>query len=356
MSEEFAHSETHAGASTAAGVVEDLSTLGVVAIGRNEGDRLKRCLRSLVSQVDRVVYVDSNSTDDSVEFAESIGVEVITLDLSVPFTAARARNAGYERLLEESPDLEFVMFLDGDCEVVDSWFHTGVHHLREKPKLGVVYGRRDERYPDASVYNRLCDMEWNPEPGEVPACGGDSLFRVAAFEEAGRFDPTFIAGEEPELSVRVRECGWTLEHLDVAMTIHDAAMTRFKQWWRRSERAGHAYAEGAARHGRSEFRHNVRPVRRIIFWGLLVPPTTLTAAAGAALWPPLAFVAVGCLLAYGLLGYRVFRWRRSRGDAASHAITYAAFTVLGKLPEAKGLLSYRWNRVKGTRRRLIEYK
>jgi glycosyltransferase involved in cell wall biosynthesis len=46
-----------------------LNDVAVVAIGRNEGDRLKACLRSVVDVAALVVYVDSGSTDDSVAFA-----------------------------------------------------------------------------------------------------------------------------------------------------------------------------------------------------------------------------------------------------------------------------------------------
>ena len=98
-----------------------MSAIGVVAIGRNEGERLRRCLESLDGHGLTVVYVDSGSTDDSVALARSLSIEVVDLDMSTPFTAARARNAGFERLLQIDPGVRFVQFLDGDCEVADGW-------------------------------------------------------------------------------------------------------------------------------------------------------------------------------------------------------------------------------------------
>jgi glycosyltransferase involved in cell wall biosynthesis len=68
---------------------------GLVAIGRNEGERLRRCLISAQGVYDHVVYVDSGSSDDSVALAESFGAVVVVLDTARPFTAARARNAGF---------------------------------------------------------------------------------------------------------------------------------------------------------------------------------------------------------------------------------------------------------------------
>jgi len=95
---------------------------GVVAIGRNEGERLHQCLASLssVSAV-AVVYVDSGSTDGSAQWARNYGTEVIDLGIDLPLTAARARNAGFKRLKELDPDLACVQFVDGDCQLVDSW-------------------------------------------------------------------------------------------------------------------------------------------------------------------------------------------------------------------------------------------
>src|SRR5947209_19431049 len=98
-----------------------MGKVGVVAVGRNEGERLRRCLASLQGQSAALVYVDSGSTDGSVAVARSFGASVVELDTSVPFTAARARNAGFDRLMAEHPDLAYVQFVDGDCEVDPDW-------------------------------------------------------------------------------------------------------------------------------------------------------------------------------------------------------------------------------------------
>src|SRR5689334_4384058 len=75
-------------------------SIGVVAIGRNEGERLRVCLESALRASPDVVYVDSGSTDGSVAMAKQLGVHVVELDLTIPFTAARARNAGFEKLVQ----------------------------------------------------------------------------------------------------------------------------------------------------------------------------------------------------------------------------------------------------------------
>ena len=137
------------------------TVIGVVVIGRNEGQRLERCLRSLAQGADKVMYVDSGSTDGSLQLAANLGVEVLALDMSTPFTAARARNEGFAALQQLLPQMQLVQFVDGDCEVDASWLATAQAFLEQHPAVAVVCGRRRERFPQRSVYNLLCDLEWD---------------------------------------------------------------------------------------------------------------------------------------------------------------------------------------------------
>ena len=309
-----------------------------VVIGRNEGARLAVCLDSLRPQVRRVIYVDSGSTDDSLTTARARGAEVVALDMTVPFTAARARNAGLAALAADAPD--FVQLVDGDCEVRADWVSTALRAMADHPRAVVVCGRRRERYPDATIYNRLCDAEWDTPVGEALACGGDALMRYAAVQAVGGYDPTLIAGEEPDLCLRLRRAGGEVWRIDAEMTLHDAAMTRFGQWWQRSRRAGHAFAEGAWRYGRAPEKHWLRETRRALIWGAGVPVVALVAG----LIHPAGLL---LLLAWPLQMARLaprMGWRT------------AFFTVLGKLPEAQGALGFYLGRLIGRRRGLIEYK
>ncbi|MEM6421926.1 MAG: glycosyltransferase family A protein [Pseudomonadota bacterium] len=315
--------------------------IGAVLIGRNEGDRLVRCLASVAGQGARMVYVDSGSTDGSVAAAEAAGAEVVALDLSRPFTAARARNEGLARLLAGGP-AEYVQFIDGDCELQPGWIETAAAFLDAEPDIAVVHGRRRERFPEASIYNQLCDWEWERPVGEAKSCGGDALMRVAAVQEVGGYNPALIAGEEPEMCVRLRAAGWRIWNLGTEMTLHDAAMTRFSQFWKRARRAGHAYAEGAAMHGAPPERHGVTGRNRALIWGAGLPAAILLAAI---FLHPAALLAV---LAYpaqiARLALRDGNWRR------------AAFLTLEKVPQAQGALGYIWGRFRGRRAGLIEYK
>ncbi len=319
-----------------------LPPIDAVVIGRNEGARLVACLGALQGQVRRVVYVDSGSTDGSVAAAQGAGAEVVALDMTRPFTAARARNAGLARLDGDG----FVQLLDGDCQMQPGWIGDALRAFAEHPRAVVVCGRRRERHPEASVWNRLCDREWNTPVGQAAACGGDALMRLPALRAVGGYREDLIAGEEPELCLRLRRAGGEVWRIGAEMTLHDAAMTRFPQWWRRTMRAGHAFAEGAALHGQGRERHWVAETRRALVWGLGVP----LAAAIAGLLHPLGWL---ILLAWPLQAARLaLRWR-AEGRAGAEA---AVFTTIGKLPEALGVLGYWWGRLMGRRRGLIEYK
>lgn len=334
-------------------------TIGVVAIGRNEGERLVRCLESARAPGRTVVYVDSASTDDSVLCAKELGAEVVELALSQPFTAARARNEGFARLMEVAPDTDLVQFVDGDCELVDGWLERGAAELASDPRLAVVCGRRRERHPETSVYNRLCDMEWNTAIGDAASCGGDALMRTAAFDDVGGFDPRVIAGEEPELCVRLRTDGYGVRRIDAPMTLHDAAMTRFSQWWRRALRHGHAAAESAASYGQAGGTGDVRRVGSALFWGLVVPTGALAGLVAGVLVDRVCLGLLGAglaVLGYLVLTLRIVRGRLARGDGSRDALAYALFCLLAKIPESLGVLRYQANRLRGRASPIIEYK
>jgi GT2 family glycosyltransferase len=329
-----------AGQEVAAGV-------SAIAIGRNEGARLKACLASLAGTVERIVYVDSGSTDGSPEAARAAGAEVVALDLSLPFTAARARNAGLARLRETGTRPVLVQFVDGDCMLQPGWIATARAFLERNPKVGAVCGRRRERFPGASVYNRLCDREWDTPVGRAKACGGDAMMRMAALDEVGGFRDDLIAGEEPELCVRLRAAGWDIWRLDAEMTLHDAAMVRVSQWWRRARRAGHAYATGAMIHGRPPERHWVSETRRALLWGAALPVAALAGAVVVSPWALLLFAA------YPLQAARL---AAREGITDREAWEWAVFTVLGKLAEAQGVVGALLDRALARQRGLIEYK
>jgi glycosyltransferase involved in cell wall biosynthesis len=324
-----------------------LDDVAVVAIGRNEGVRLEACLRSVTDQVAIVIYVDSGSTDRSAAMAGGLGAQVIHLDLATPFTAARARNAGFLYLLERFPEIAFVQFVDGDCEVERQWLQEGRRHLLEHASTAAVFGRRRERFPSKTVYNRIVDEEWTIAPGEVKYCGGDVMMRTLALQQAGGYRASLIAGEEPELCVRLRQFGWKIVCRDHAMTMHDVALNRFGQWWRRMVRSGYAYAAGAYLHGAPPERHWVAETRRIWIWAAAIPAAIILILAAAGPW---------ALTLATLYPVQVTRLYLNRKSWSAAPLGGAILLVVGKFPEFAGQLRFLRDLWRGKEGRLIEYK
>ena len=343
-----------------------MANIGIIAIGRNEGERLRRCLQSVVGRGMPVVYVDSQSTDGSVELARSLGAEVVKLDASLPFSAARARNAGVELLSAIAPQVRLVQFVDGDCEIRDGWIERAVAELAARPDVAVVCGRRRERFPDASIYNRLAHIEWNTSVGETRSCGGDAMIRIEAFLAAGGFDATVVAGEEPELCQRLRSKGWKILRIDAEMTWHDAAMMRFGQWWKRQVRSGYGASDVAARFRQGRDGLFVRQIRSAELWtvgwiqmvllaglaGLVV--ARLAAAKHAALIAGICAAAV--LLLWLVQSIRLAIRNFHQTQSVMTALAYGFLTMIGKWGFMIGRRRYYKDRRAGKLTRQMDYK
>jgi cellulose synthase/poly-beta-1,6-N-acetylglucosamine synthase-like glycosyltransferase len=328
------------------------STLSIVVIGRNEGDRLVRCLESIRAMQPvrgdvETIYVDSASTDESLERAATFGATVIIAKSEHPCAAA-ARNLGWQ--LARAP---IVLFLDGDT-VLDSNFVVESLGEFANSKIAVVFGHRREIRPKASIFNRVLDLDWVYPPGPVEFCGGDALIRRDVLEAVGGFDAGLIAGEEPDLCYRIRALGYTVLHVDRPMTGHDLAITRLSQYWRRAVRSGYAFAEIAER-----FRHTDAPfwsgeVRRNHLHGMAMlvvavggPMITLVTHSVLPVTVALCFV-----LAISIRSALRCRWK---SDELLTRLLYGIHSHLVKIPILFGQLKYRLDRRMQRRARLIEY-
>ena len=342
--------------------------VGVVVIGRNEGERLKRCFSSLQTQYQGpIVYVDSGSNDGSLEYAQSRGIDLVNLDMSSPFTMARARNSGLSYLKRTFPNIQFVQFVDGDCELNPGWLAQAYHYLLEHKTAVCVCGHRRERFPTNSLYNGLIDMEWQGDLGEIEACGGDAMYRIDAFQKVTGFNDSMIAGEEGELCLRLRMDGGKIIRLDLPMTLHDADVHRLSQWWMRSVRCGHAYAQGYDLQ-----RHNQRLENEVykqhkvlssLFYGAAVPLLFLVMAilfvtlSASVSW--LLFLAVGMAFLASLYIPIIRKSASSKltqTGSTDGCLLYGFFISLGKFPEAQGVLKYYKNKLFGKAARIIEYR
>ncbi len=296
--------------------------------------RLKTCLESARGESDSILYVDSGSTDGSVDLCMEMGIEVHSLDPSSPFSAARARNEGFKIITELSPDTEYVQFIDGDCELDNNWLSHAVKFLSSNDRYAIVCGEVEERFPDHSIYNRLCQIEWATLPGDTESCGGIFLVRCCAFMEAKGFNQSLVAGEEPELCYRLRKSGWKIHKLAKKMVTHDADMHKFSQWWVRMTRSGYAYAHGYFLHRSDKKGFCRRESFRIWFWAFILPAALLLFS---------FFLQEAIVFIPAVYGFQFFRIWKSATEAlgdSQDALTFAFFNLFGKWPELTGQFKY----------------
>ncbi|MBM4200218.1 MAG: glycosyltransferase [Gammaproteobacteria bacterium] len=327
--------------------------LSVVVIGRNEGERLVHCLESVQAATAalgsvEIIYVDSASQDGSPERARALGARVITVQPARP-SAATGRNAGWR-----SAAAERILFLDGDTLLEPGFVERAWAEL-EDPGVAVVWGHRREARPEASLYNRVMDLDWIYPAGPSDFCGGDALMRRSVLEAVGGFCEELIAGEEPEMCQRIRARGLTILHVDQAMTRHDLAITQWPAYWKRAVRAGYAYAEVSQRLRHSAFPLWTRDARRNLVHAamllLLVAAAPILAVVVGVVWP--SFAAAALLLALVLRSAYKARWK---SDNPVTLFCYGVHSHLQQIPIALGQLGYWWDRWRGQTRFLIEYK
>jgi hypothetical protein len=175
--------------------------------------------------------------------------------------------------------------------------------------------------------------------------------RVAAFAAVRGFRCDLMAGEEPELCLRLRAEGWRVWFLQETLTLHDAAMLRFGQWWKRAMRSGYGSMQRAYLCGVPFELEGVRDLVGTWVWALALP---VVAVSVGLTWSAWAFLLA---LLYPLQVVRLALRGEQRGeDALRRNVWYAVFLVLGKFPKIVGharfLLGYYLRR----RPRLIEYK
>jgi GT2 family glycosyltransferase len=308
--------------------------VGVVIIGRNEGEHLLRALGSIGAQAGAVAYADSESSDDSVALVHERfpAAEVVEMrSTERPLSPSRGRNEGYAALRRRLPALRYVQFLDGDCELDPRWLATAARHLQEHPDVGVVAGRLRERDRERNAFHRLADMEWDQPAGEVNDMGGIMMVRAEVWDRVGGQNPDIPAAEEREFCWRVIDAGFKVLRLADDMALHDIDMASFTEWWTRSVRTGHAYAQGYWVH---RDRWHLRHLLSYVTYGAALPG----AAVGGA--PLTLGASLGLLAAYPRLWRKIEQARLARGDTPDDARLYAAASVVAKLAGAMGVARF----------------
>lgn len=326
--------------------------IGIVVIGRNEGERLRTCLESVQIFGYPIAYVDSGSTDDSVSLAASYVSRVHQLDRLSPFSAARARNEGFDALTKLFPDLQYIQFVDGDCVVARGWFDAALQAFKQNVELSLVLGHRRELKPNFTIYNQLAAMEWNSPVGELTNFGcliGSFLIKADVFRAMSGFRTNVIAGEDSELGVRMCLSGYKMAKIDHHMETHDANILRFSQWWNRAVRAGHAIGQRSFLNGDTVVKDCVKERKSTLIWGIAMPIIWILLLLIKPMW------SFSILFLYSVLTFKVFLYSLKQGMSAKNAIVYTTFIVVGKIANGIGLLKFQLNSLR-KQYLLIEYK
>jgi cellulose synthase/poly-beta-1,6-N-acetylglucosamine synthase-like glycosyltransferase len=295
-----------------------------------------------------VIYADSGSIDGSVQLAQSMGARTITLQPERP-SAALGRNAGWR-----AANGSIVLFLDGDTILHPQFVAESLSEFADS-EIAVVWGHRRELYPERSIYIRTLDLDWIYLAGRTPYCGGDALFLRDVLAKVNGFDETLIAGEEPELCRRIAAIGFSILHVDRPMTGHDLAIYRWRQYWKRSTRAGHAFAEVSDRFKATDQSFWTEESKRNRNRALFLVGLALMGLSGTIFlrspWPLLLV----CLF-FGVIAMRSawkVRWKSK--DVFALAL-YGIHSHLQQVPIYVGQLQYKINRRRGKRAMLVEYK
>ena len=225
----------------------------------------------------------------------------------------------------------------------------------ENSSVAGVWGHRRESRPEASIYNRILDLDWIYPPGPADFCGGDAVMRRACLEQVNGFDPDLIAGEEPDLCRRLRAKGHVILHIDVPMTRHDLAITHFRQYWLRAVRAGHAYAEIAARYRNTNDPFWTRESRANLLRGSLY----LTAGLGLCLTSVFLRSSIPFLagaLGLATLSIRTALSARWKGASWKTLLLFGLHSHVQQIPVLQGQLRHLLGRWRNENSQLIEYK
>ena len=180
--------------------------LSVVVIGKNESDNLPLVMASLTKLRQQVrfqtqmIYVDSDSSDLSVEIAKSFFDEVYVLSPSDNLCASAGRYIGTLK-----SNYEWILYLDGDMEVCSEFIDFICEHLNQlNPDYGYI-GRYIYYYNDGTIRDNALNYKLD---GQVVAHhGGAVLLRRTAVINAGNWNPCIFSNEEIDLYTRLRYFG-----------------------------------------------------------------------------------------------------------------------------------------------------
>jgi len=195
--------------------------ISFIVIGRNEGWKLKNTFESIFNAVSickiesfEIIYVDSNSTDESIPNALEYGT-ISVIRLSKYYNPAIARNVG---ALNSKGDI--LIFLDGDMELNPSFLDLAIiDNKLVKPLVGGVVVDRIIR-KDGTLIN---EVEYHKKEFAYYKLitGGAFLIEKELWELIGGMDNRFVKSADPELGLRLAKKGFLLYCIPHTFVFHN---------------------------------------------------------------------------------------------------------------------------------------
>ena len=196
--------------------------ISVIVIGKNEGERLVACLRSIQTALSalahEVVYVDSCSTDQSLQTAKALGARCFLL-------AERKTTAGLGRFVgAKEARGEYLLFLDGDMQLQPGFAEKALMAIAAKGYDGVCGIREDVYLRGGEVVCRNDNYFGCTQERLAPVFGGALMITRDALDACGGWATDTIACEEAELYARLKAIGCRIAEIPVPMILHTDAV------------------------------------------------------------------------------------------------------------------------------------
>ena len=197
--------------------------LSVVIIGKNEEQFIAKAIASVLEATKtlaaEVIYVDSASTDRSIEEAQKFPIRILQLKPDWHLSVAAGRYTG-----SLNSTGEYIFFLDGDAEADKDWLVKAVEFMDNSPEYGACAGVLDEVYmtDDGEVVggqDNMFGQDLDADVSDMKALGGLALYRTAAFDKVGLVNPYLPTGEDDELCMRIRNAGYKVARIKGRMAV-----------------------------------------------------------------------------------------------------------------------------------------
>ena len=198
--------------------------VSIIVIGRNEAQRIEKCLRSVFASLPsredcEVIYVDSASEDDTVAIASRFPIRILQLRNSWKLSPSAGRYIGYQHARGK-----YLLFVDGDSLLFKRWLINACAFLDNNPTCGGVAGIMHQAYLSRkgnciAVAKNYFSQRPSEPVRQAVSLSGIAMYRRDAMEKAGTFNPFLTTGEECELALRIQDAGYSLARIYEPMCI-----------------------------------------------------------------------------------------------------------------------------------------